>query len=256
MSVRWEAAGASDVGRVRRGNEDAFLLDAERGIFLVADGMGGHAAGEVASSIAVENAGRMLAQAVDARVSLEELAEVMASAFQQARQEIVRACRADPRKEGMGTTLTAWVLRSDGSSLIGHLGDSRAYRLRDDTLQLLTHDHTWVQREVEAGRLHAASAEAHPLAHILTRVLSAELSAAADIQTAEVQPGDTLLISSDGLHGVVPASELLRIASLETPLFQILDALLEAANQRGGRDNITVIAIRVLPGDEPSEPRG
>jgi PPM family protein phosphatase len=253
MTIRWEAAGASDVGRARRGNEDAFLLDPERGLFLVADGMGGHAAGEVASSIAVEVAGRMLSRAVEDAASRDELAEVMAEAFQEARREIVRAGRKDPRKEGMGTTLTAWLLRPEGWSVIGHLGDSRAYRLRDGALQLLTHDHTWVQREVEAGRMHATSAEAHPLAHILTRVLSADLPASPDVQTTRVQPGDTLLISSDGLHGMVPAAEILRIARQQIPLLPLLDELLAAANARGGRDNITVIAIRVLAADEPDE---
>jgi PPM family protein phosphatase len=248
MSIRWEAEGVTDVGRVRRGNEDSFLVDPERGIFLVADGMGGHAAGEVASALTVDTVGAILAQALDAARPSEELPEVLDAAFHEAWNELIRCCRDDPRKTGMGTTLTACVLRPDGTCRIGHIGDCRAYRVRDGRLELLTRDHTWVQREVDAGRLDAPAAESHPLAHILTRVLSADLPPEPDLFAPEVRPGDLLLLSSDGMHGLVPEPEILSISSRDQPLSDLLEALIRSANQHGGRDNITAVGIRILPG--------
>jgi PPM family protein phosphatase len=247
MSIRWEHAGGTDVGRVRRGNEDSFLVDAERGIFLVADGMGGHAAGEVASALAAQIVGEAVARAIDAGDSADALPVVIEEAFRSAWREIDRYCRDDPRKSGMGTTLTLCVLRPDGACRVGHIGDSRAYRVRDSRLEVLTRDHTWVQREVEAGRLDGAKAESHPLAHVLTRVLSAELEPEPDLLAPDVRPGDLLILSSDGMHGMVPDAEILRAAVGAESLDSLLAALLRAANDGGGRDNITAVAIRVLP---------
>lgn len=248
MSIRWEAAGTTDVGRVRQGNEDSYHVDPDRGIFLVADGMGGHAAGEVASALAARVTADTFAKAVDAGRPATELREVIEAAFLAAWKEIDRCCRDDPSKDGMGTTLTACLLRSDGSCWIGHIGDSRAYRLRDGRLELLTRDHTWVQREVDAGRLDDTAAGTHPFAHILTRVLSADLSPRPDVLEPEVRAGDLLLLSTDGMHGQVPDFELLQIASSGLSLPELLDALVRSALDHGGRDNITAAAIRILPG--------
>lgn len=246
MTIRWEAAGATDVGRLRRDNEDAFLVDAPHGVFLVGDGMGGHAAGEVASALAVEVVGRELIRAVEAGATGEAMAQQLRVAFQRAWTEIVRCCRADPAKEGMGTTLTACVLSPAGVGRIAHIGDSRAYLLRGGRLSSLTHDHTWVQRELDAGRLGAAAAEVHPFAHILTRVLAADLPPEPDLLSAELQPGDLLLLTTDGLHGLVPEPEIREVAARELPLEALTAALIERANRRGGRDNITVVAVRIL----------
>jgi PPM family protein phosphatase len=249
MSIRWEAEGRSDVGRVRRGNEDSYLTDSARGIFLVADGMGGHAAGEVASSLAARAVAATLAHVMKEEPSADQdLPAALRAAFQASWNEIVQCCRDDPRKEGMGTTLTACLLRPDGASWIGHIGDSRAYRLRGGHLEQLTRDHTWVQREVDAGRLEANAAESHPFSHILTRVLSADLPPEPDILAVDIRPGDLLLLSSDGMHGLVPDPEMQQILSLDSPLPERLDSLIQRANQHGGRDNITVVGIQVLPG--------
>jgi PPM family protein phosphatase len=252
MIIRWEAAGASDVGRRRRGNEDAFHLDPERGIFIVADGMGGHAAGEIASGVAVRTANRILADAVDRQLPQPELSDRIAGAFQEARDELERCCNDDPATHGMGTTLTACVVAHDGDVHIGHIGDSRAYLFRDDQVQLLTVDHTWVQREVDEGRLLADSAESHPLSHILTRVLSSDLPADPDIVTGRVRPGDLLLLTSDGLHGLVPYPELRQIATSGAPLPEMLSRFVDSANRHGGRDNITGVVVRFLPHDAPT----
>jgi PPM family protein phosphatase len=248
MKIQWEASGATHVGRVRRSNEDSFLVDDDRGIFLVADGMGGHAAGEVASALATRIVGDTLAAAVDRGSASAEFSELLDAAFQATWQEITEFCSRDPRKEGMGTTLTVCLLRPDTTGCIGHIGDSRAYRLRDGQLKQLTRDHTWVQREVDAGRLSAGAAESHPLSHILTRVLAAELPPDPDVLTPDLVAGDLLLLSTDGLHGLIPDPEIQRIASQELPLPDLVDRLLQAANQAGGRDNVTVVGVRVLEG--------
>jgi len=247
MNIRWDSAGATDVGRIRRGNEDTFLVDDARGIFVVADGMGGHAAGEVASAVAAKTVVDTVARAVDEGRTGDELSEAIGTAFGLAREELERCCRDDPRKGGMGTTLTLCVLRPDGTCRIGHIGDSRAYLLRDGRLRHLTSDHTWVQREIDAGRLEATAAETHPLSHMLTRVLSAELDAAPDVLAPDVRPGDLLLLSSDGMHGLVPEPEIFQAANAPQPLGEILSTLIDAANRRGGRDNITSVAVRILP---------
>lgn len=250
MTIRWEAAGATHVGRVRKGNEDAFLLDEGRGIFVIADGMGGHAAGEVASSLAVRMMAERLAQAIDSGHPAAELPEVIEQAFHAIQEEFSRCCSDDPRKAGMGTTLIACAITRVGACRVGHLGDSRAYRLRDGRLDALTIDHTWVQREIDAGRLAATAAEAHPFSHMLSRVLSADMPSDPDLLAPDLQPDDLLLLTTDGLHGLVPDAEILRICSQDSqhlPLPALLDLLIERANTRGGRDNITAIAVRILP---------
>jgi protein phosphatase len=250
VTIAWQAAGATHTGRRRRGNEDAYRLDADRGIFLVADGMGGHAAGEVASGITSATAERVLAAAADAGAAGEGWGEALRAAAREAHDEISHCCSDDPRKEGMGTTLTACVLEPDGACHIGHIGDSRAYLLRDGALLQLTSDHTWVRREVDAGRVPPEEADKHPLAHILTRVLSAELSPEIDLVTTPLLPGDLLLLATDGLYNMVPDPTILSLLSADDSLPAIASTLITAANRAGGVDNITVVLVRVdeVPG--------
>lgn len=253
MNITWEAAGASDLGRVREGNEDAFYLDAERGVFVVADGMGGHAAGEIASALAVKSAAEALRQAVDDSVPPVDVPGVLAAAFQLAWKRIHQSGQADPRVEGMGTTLTACLVSPEGWCRIGHIGDTRLYRIRNGELELLTHDHTWVQREIDSGRLEPEAAESHPFAHVLTRVLTGDLPPEPDLIAASVLPGDVLLLSTDGLHGLVPTDLLHSEVTRNEPLPAILTRLVTAANERGGRDNITALLVRAHPAsDEPT----
>jgi PPM family protein phosphatase len=254
VSIAWEAEGISDVGRVRQGNEDAFLLDARRGVFLVADGMGGHAAGEVASALAAETAADALARAVDEGAAAEALPAVMTEAFHRAQERIALASDEDPRTRGMGTTLTACVLTPRGECVVGHVGDSRAYLLSGDSFEQLTVDHTWVQRELAAGRLRAEAVRRHPLAHILTRVLIAEVRESPDILTLRVYPGDLLLLASDGLTGMLEDVELARLLRLPAPLSELARALVDHANAHGGVDNVTAVIVRVLPGVLPEAP--
>jgi len=245
VTIAWQAAGATHTGRRRRGNEDAHRLDPDRGIFLVADGMGGHAAGEIASGVVSATVERVLVAAADAGSAGEGWDEALRGAAREAHDEMSRCCSDDPRKAGMGTTLTACVLESDGVCHIGHIGDSRAYLLRDGDLLQLTDDHTWVRREVEAGRLPPEEAAKHPFTHILTRVLSADLSPEVDVLTTDLRPGDLLLLATDGLYNMLPDPTILTILSTDAPLPTLASDLITAANRAGGADNITVIVARV-----------
>lgn len=248
MTIRWQAFGGSDVGRVRRGNEDAFLVDPPRGIFLVADGMGGHAAGEVASAIARDVVGTALARHVDSGVDGEELERVLDESIRAAHQAITAHAAQHPASRGMGTTLTSCVVRPDGAFRIGHVGDSRAYRLGERGLEQVTRDHTWVQLEVDAGRLSASAARTHHLSHIITRALGADSADDPDILAGTLAPGDLLLLCTDGLTGKVDDGELERILAAAAPLPERVDALIRAANARGGEDNITAVLVEILEG--------
>jgi protein phosphatase len=242
VRVGWESAGATHIGRVRKANEDSFRIDEGHGLFLVADGMGGHAAGEVASALAADS---VLASLKAASPPPEDVASTIAAAFLEAQRKIVECCVGDPRTEGMGTTLTLTKLQPSGSIHIGHLGDSRLYRHRDGTLTQLTTDHTWVQREVEEGRLPPKAARSHPFSHILTRVLTADDAADPDVFTTTVVPGDNLLICSDGLYNLVSDVAILEILSQSRPVGDTVEKLIETANRRGGNDNITAVSIRI-----------
>lgn len=247
MTIAWESAGGSDVGRLRKGNEDTLRMDPERGIFLVADGMGGHAAGEVASEIAASTAEGILGDALAAGVAGEGIDRALVLAFQQAYEAIVQYCRANPHTRGMGTTLTVCVIDPSGTARIGHIGDSRVYRLRDGTLHQLTHDHTWVQCEVEAGRLSLEAARAHPLSHILTRVLSEDVEPTVDLHTIDLRPGDLLLLATDGLYNMIDDDAIEAMLGSGQPLTQLTHQLIDAANAAGGSDNVTVVLVGITP---------
>jgi len=237
----WEAAGATDVGRLRRSNEDDLLVDADRGIFLVADGMGGHAAGEVASDLVARTVGALLAS----RPPEESWPEALRRAVLRAHDAIVECCRDDPRTRGMGTTLTCCVLEPSGRCAVAHIGDSRLYRLRAGALEQLTRDHTWVQQEVDTGRLSPAEARRHPLSHILTRVLSDDLEPDADYPELQVEPGDLLLLCTDGLYNMLTDGVLLDLLDRPDPPPVLVRRLVDAANAAGGADNVTVVVVRV-----------
>jgi protein phosphatase len=245
VKVTWEAAGATDVGRVRAHNEDSFVIDAQRGVFLVADGMGGHAAGEVASAIASEAVGAALRQGVDAGLDPDALAIALAESFHGAHRSIVNYSLAKPETRGMGTTLTAVVVFDDGSFRLGHIGDSRCYVLREGELQQVSHDHTWVQREVDEGRLTDVGARRHRLSHVLTRALGADSLDQPEVSGGTLLPGDLLLLCSDGLTGMLTDRMLRRILMRDGVLADRVAELVVSANERGGRDNITAVLVRV-----------
>jgi PPM family protein phosphatase len=245
VKISWNAAGSTDIGRVRESNEDALLVDARRGIFLVADGMGGHAAGEIASSIACSAAGEIMAEAMDEGHRDNTLLARLKTAFLTAQERIDDCCAEDPRTQGMGTTLTVLVLTPDGTYRLGHVGDSRAYRFRGNRLEQLTRDHTWVQREIDAGRLSPAQARGHQLAHVITRVLGAGSNDEPDLLSGAVQAGDVFLLATDGLSGMIPDEAIAEVLAGPQPLQHRVDTLIGLANERGGTDNTTAVLVEI-----------
>lgn len=235
----------SDVGMIRSGNEDNFFAEADerRGVFVVADGMGGHAAGEVASEMAVQIVSRNLLTltTVIEPTSREKLAQAM----RDANRAIYDRMLAEVDKQGMGTTASVLVL-SDDQFLIGQIGDSRIYLLRDGALTQLTKDHSYVQEQVDAGLLTPEQARYHPYSNVITRCVGASESVEADIYSGAMRPGDVFLLASDGLTGMVDDRRLQQMLLARSGPGRIVDALIAEANGRGGLDNITAIVIQVV----------
>src|SRR5947209_17923831 len=229
-----EKASRSDVGRQRQSNEDAYLGRWPR--FAVADGMGGARAGEVASRMAVE--------AFDRTPPSGSAEEQLAAVARTANDEIYRLAQEDSSRTGMGTTLTAAVVR-DGEISIGHVGDSRLYRFRDGELERLTEDHSLVEELVKRGQLTPEDAEVHPQRSIITRALGPEPEVQVDTHTHTGRDGDIYLICSDGLTGMVSEEEIQEILTARESLAGAADRLIQAANAAGGKDNITVVLFRL-----------
>jgi serine/threonine protein phosphatase PrpC len=238
--MRISFAGHTDVGRIRTRNEDALLLRPERGLFAVADGMGGHAAGDIASRIAVDVLDE---KTTDFDGDVESR---LAHAIHAGHDAILKAARADAALQGMGTTLTALYAAGDGC-VIAHVGDSRAYRWRAGALDQLTRDQTWVQEQVEAGLLTPERARDHPFAAMLTCALGIEdVELEVQVLAPPCEPGDTYLLCSDGLIARLGDDDVRRVL-LEhgADLDDAARALVEAANRAGGPDNITVALVRL-----------
>ena len=231
-----EQAFRSDTGRQRNANEDSFFVRAP--VFVVADGMGGAQAGEVASKAAAEAFDRDLPDAPPERV-LKETIEA-------ANREIHEHARADPSLAGMGTTITAAIVDASGEEVgIGHVGDSRAYRLRDGKLERLTRDHSLVEEMRRKGQLTDAQAEDHPQRSIITRALGPEPEVEVDVQTVPAQPGDLFLLCSDGLTTMLDDEHIARILAAASSIDAAVRTLIDEANRAGGRDNITALAFRL-----------
>jgi len=249
-TVRFTCAGRTDVGVVRSGNEDAFLMVPDSGVFIVADGMGGHAAGEVASEMAVQIVARSL-DGVLGR-SDEETAEVIRKGIVEANSSIFQRTLVEQDKRGMGTTATAMVINGE-RYMIGHVGDSRAYLFRDAQLLQITKDHSYVQEQVDAGRLSPEEARVHPYANVITRCVGSSGDVVPDLYVGTLEAGDLVLLASDGLTGMVEDEDLQAILERDEPLEALVDAMIAEANRRGGLDNITVILVRI---EEVSPPTG
>lgn len=249
-----KAFGLSDVGRQRQHNEDYYLLDAERKLYVVADGMGGHAAGEVASKIAVET----IAELVSAPDEVDgtwphpydeqfcRSTNRLIAALQLANSRVLEAMRKDARLRGMGTTVVATLIDGDTVSF-AHVGDSRAYMIRDGRIVRMTNDHSWVFEQVQAGMLTEAEAEKHPLRNVITRALGGALTIVPDAREMAGLPGDIYLLCSDGLTGMVAEPEILELISgAEDDIEASCRSLIERANENGGLDNITAILVKVM----------
>lgn len=239
------AVGArTDVGMIRSGNEDNFFAEADdkRGVFVVADGMGGHAAGEVASEMAVQIVARQLLP-LDTIKSAEAV-ETVAQALRDANRAIYDRMLAEVDKQGMGTTASVLVLTDEGY-LIGQIGDSRVYLLRDGALTQITKDHSYVQEQVDAGLLTPEQARYHPYSNVITRCVGANEEVEGDIYQGETRIGDVFLVASDGLTGMVDDRRLQQLLLARSGPGRIVDSLIAEANGRGGLDNITAIVVQV-----------
>ena len=231
----------------------------DRGIFVVADGMGGHAAGEVASEMAVRFIARELGSLRG--MSDEDVAERMRGAIRAANGAIFQRTLTEHDKRGMGTTATALALY-EARFLIGQVGDSRAYRLRDGKLSQLTKDHSYVQEQVDAGYLTPEQARTHPYSNVITRCVGANADVMPDIYVGSVKPTDLFLLASDGLTGMLEDYQMGEILTASAMPQQMVDGLIAEANRHGGLDNITAIVVRVdevaapLQNDDPTAPGG
>lgn len=247
MPLRLTLAGKTDIGRVRRRNEDSFGVVPELGIAVVADGMGGHPGGDVASRSAAERALERLRETSADGPTERAMADVILGAHAAVRDRGA----SEPALSGMGTTLTAFLADVvEEAWCIGHVGDSRAYLLRRRALSQLTRDDTWVQQKVDAGQLAPAQARHHPCGHILTQCLGSEAPPAVQVLTGPLEAGDLFLLCTDGLVGMLDDETLrgILLAHAHGPSPDVEAAarsLVGAALDRGGFDNITVALIAV-----------
>jgi protein phosphatase len=238
-----DQAFLTDTGRQRSANEDSFFVRAP--IFVVADGMGGAQAGEVASKTAAE--------AFDRDLPAGSPEPFLRETIETANRQIHELAGADPSRAGMGTTITAAIVDSESEEVaVGHVGDSRAYRLRGGRLERLTRDHSLVEEMRRKGQLTDAQAQDHPQRSIITRALGPEPEVDVDVQTVPVAAGDVFLICSDGLTTMLDDERIGRLLASATSMASAVRALVDEANRAGGRDNITALAFRLEDAAAPS----
>ncbi len=241
------AHGMTHKGMVRPHNEDAFHFDADNGVFAVADGMGGHAAGEVASGIAIAAIREVFSRK---RGSGTDYHALFKQAIDEANQRIAARIRERPEYTGMGTTAVIAVV-AEGTLWLAHVGDSRAYRIRGASIEQLTSDHSFVNELVRLGMLSREQAAKDPRRNVVTRALGSGPSVVPDVGQEPIQGGDTILLCSDGLNTMLDdASILERTLAADGDLERTCSDLIESANQAGGEDNVTVVAF-ACAGVEP-----
>ena len=245
------------MGRERAHNEDAILVDGERKLVVLADGMGGYQAGEVASQLAVDvvrddSSDPSVSEAdlgrIDPDTGISVAMRQLRGAIEKANNRICSVARGREELNGMGTTIVA-ARFYDGRVGIAHVGDSRCYRLRDHALEQLTRDHSYVQDQLEKGLISEEDAKNSPQKNLITRALGIDAIAEADVQEFRTRPGDLYLLCSDGLSDLVDDNALQATLSLDRAPAEQIKQLIDAANANGGRDNISVIVVRV--GDPP-----
>jgi serine/threonine protein phosphatase PrpC len=243
----------TDVGRKRKGNEDALSVSPEQGLYVVADGMGGHAAGEVASKIAVEEIKGFVSltagnEEITWPFGLDESISYdgnrLKTAIRHANRKVLEATRESTELEGMATTVAAVLVDGDIAN-IAHVGDSRVYRWRGGQMTLLTSDHSWVNEQIQTGVISPEQARSHPLRNVVTRALGGRSDLLVDVRAVTMKDGDVLLLCSDGLTTMIEDDDIAGL--LEGSGGDINRAareLVDKANERGGEDNITVVLLK------------
>jgi serine/threonine protein phosphatase PrpC len=253
MRVQW--AATSHPGIRRTSNEDSFCTRPDLGLFVVADGMGGHVAGEVASRIVVEAIEAFIAQTVTADLqstwpypfdlSLGIDGNRLKGAFHLANQRLAREVAGSQDLRGMATTASSILVNDIDHAVLAHVGDSRIYLLRGEKLERMTQDHSWVEEQVRAGLLSATEARLHPWRNVVTRALSGGEDPEVDVRSVPLQPGDALLLCSDGLTSVVPDARIAELLKAYPDLTEACTALVREANESGGPDNVTTLIVQL-----------
>jgi len=241
--ISTKAAARTSVGRVRSSNEDAFGYQPEHGIYVVCDGMGGAAGGEVASRMAVDAVLERM-RAAGAGSPREQLHEAIADA----NRAVLERAEREPGLNGMGTTLVALLLGAEAGSapaLVAHAGDSRCYRLRAGKLQRITQDHSLVDEQMRLGTMTAEEAERSPFRSVITRAIGTQASVTEDMIEMEVENGDVFLLCTDGLTREVDDPSIARILGIGSDVERAAQALVDAAVEAGGRDNVTAVVVEV-----------
>ena len=237
---------ATDTGRSRSNNEDAVAMDEATGLVVLADGMGGYNAGEVASGMSTSfiktELGRWLAEASD-NATDNDVRRAMDICVENANRAIFNAANSNPQYAGMGTTLVLGVFR-DARLLVGHVGDSRAYRLRASKLTQITHDHSLLQEQIDSGLITPEQAAFSLNKNLVTRAVGVEDTVLLETHGHDVQPGDTYLLCSDGLSDMLADDSIAQLLSGNPSLSEAAAALVDAANEAGGKDNISVVLVR------------
>jgi PPM family protein phosphatase len=255
--MRYVAAAKTDVGRKRKGNEDSFCLAPDLGLYVVADGMGGHAAGEVASRLAVETIREWMAKYLGgdgaaivgpAAASGSPEASYLLSSIRLANRLIFDAAQGRQDYAGMGTTVVAALTRGD-TLMLAHVGDSRIYRIRDGQIAQVSRDHSFVQEQVDRGVISAEEALVSQYRHMITRALGLKETVEVDLTEEPAVAGDVLLLCSDGLSDLLEDEEILAaVQEHAADLEQACQALVDRANHKGGDDNVTTLLIRAQAG--------
>jgi PPM family protein phosphatase len=257
VRLKAASAGLTDVGRKRDHNEDSFLIDDELQLYVVADGMGGHAGGGTASRIAVETIDKRMRDLHASDLALAEgenlqesaIPETIRSAVEQACLAIFAKAQEDPELAGMGTTVIS-LLIADAHAFFAHVGDSRAYLVRGELIQQISEDHSLVNEQIKAGMITPEEARHSRYRNIITRSVGFEEEVQVDVMGLLGEPGDTFILCSDGLANMLEDNEILEHVR-GNKLEDIPPKLIELANERGGDDNITVVAVRLELDDRP-----
>lgn len=251
-----EFGAKSDVGQIRKNNEDNFIIDEKSGLFVVCDGMGGHSSGEVASKLAVDVVSKNFAQSLqkqqnadstqvmfgETNPKISETANRLVSSIRLANQVIFESSKNQPQNQGMGTTIVA-VAATAGTHIVSWVGDSRVYMARNGHLQQMTVDHSLVQEQVNKGLITGSQAETSEYKNILTRALGAAESVEVDTIELTAEDDDYLLLCSDGLTRMLTDEQLMAVIKKFEKPQDICDALIAQANQAGGRDNVTAVVV-------------
>lgn len=256
MAIHSSAAARSDVGKSRSANEDYFAIRPESGLFLVADGMGGHGNGEVASQLVTlsvcETIEALPRKSWLGKNSSEPFGDELRGALERANQAIFQAVAKNDELVGMGATMVAMMSGAE-TAVIAHVGDSRGYRFRAGELEQLTLDHTWVRQQVSAGALSPDEARSHPFRNVVTRALGGEAKLVVDQTVHDVQAGDLFLLCTDGLTGVLEDEEIGAILGGGGTLDARCATLIGAANDGGGPDNVTALLVSFTDDDSRSD---